>query len=152
LMEKIRVLRWSAVPPVKLGIGRWYDETLSGTGTMRAAEIRSSVDTIASSMGRRKLISLVPIFMLSAALYTGAQSLPDGTGNKPSEYAAPATCAGCHRTIWETYRLTGMGRSFGRPTIENTLANWTGSYYHAPSGSYFTMLRRGGRFFQRRHQ
>src|SRR6185436_5674782 len=36
--------------------------------------------------------------------------------------------------------------------IENTLANWTGSYYHAPSDSYFTMLRRGGRFFQRRHQ
>ena len=114
---------------------------------MRDAEIKSSVDT-----GRRKLRRLLPMFALCAALYTGAQSQPDGTGNKTSEYAAPSTCAGCHRGIWETYRLTGMGRSFSGPTIENTLANWTGSYYHAPSDSYFTMLRRGGRFFQRRHQ
>ena len=45
-----------------------------------------------------------------------------------------------------------MGRSFSGPTTGNTLANWKGSYYHAPSDSYFTMLQRDGRFFQRRHQ
>jgi tetratricopeptide (TPR) repeat protein len=103
-------------------------------------------------MERRKLHWLVPIFALCSALYTGAQSQPDGTKNGMSEYAPAQTCAGCHRGIWETYRLTGMGRSFSRPTIENTLANWQGSYYHAPSDSYFTMLRRDGKFFQRRHQ
>jgi tetratricopeptide (TPR) repeat protein len=92
------------------------------------------------------------MFALCAALYIGAQTQPDGAGIAASEYAAPQSCAGCHRRIWETYRLTGMGRSFSRPTIENTLANWTGSYYHAPSDSYFMMLRRGGNFFQRRHQ
>jgi tetratricopeptide (TPR) repeat protein len=92
------------------------------------------------------------VFALVAALYTSAQTQPDGSGSKTSEYAAPQTCAGCHRAIWETYRRTGMGRSFSLPTIENTLANWAGPYYHSPSDSYFTMLRRGGKFLQRRHQ
>jgi len=45
-----------------------------------------------------------------------------------------------------------MGRSFSRPTAENTMANWTKPYYHAPSESYFTMVRRDGKFTQRRHQ
>ncbi|MBI4909090.1 MAG: tetratricopeptide repeat protein [Acidobacteria bacterium] len=95
---------------------------------------------------------LVPLFGLCAALFTTAQTQPGGTGNKTSGYAPAQTCAGCHRGIWETYLLTGMGRSFYRPTVENTLANWKGPYYHAPSNSYFSMLRRGGKFYQRRHQ
>lgn len=69
-----------------------------------------------------------------------------------SEYAPAQTCAACHAGIWETYRRTGMGRSFSLPTAENTLANWKGPYYHAPSDSYFAMIRRGGRVYQRRHQ
>ncbi len=92
------------------------------------------------------------MFALCGALYTGAPSQQDGTANTTSGYAPPQTCAGCHLGIWETYRLTGMGRSFSRPAIENTLADWKGAYYHAPSDSYFTMLQRGGKFFQRRHQ
>lgn len=116
---------------------------------MRYAEISSSVD-----MGRRRLRWRIPIlFALCAAPYTSGQSQQSASaGNNPSEYVAPATCAGCHRGIWETYRLTGMGRSFSRPTTENTLANWKGSYYHAPSDSYFTIQQRGGSFVQRRHQ
>ncbi len=95
---------------------------------------------------------LVLILILCTGLHTGAQSQPDTTPNKSSQYAPAQTCAGCHRGIWETYRLTGMGRSFSEPTVENTLANGKGSFYHAPSDSYFTMLQRGGNFFQRRHQ
>lgn len=45
-----------------------------------------------------------------------------------------------------------MGRSFSSPTVEDTLANWSKPYYHAPSQSYFTMLRRNGKLLQRRHQ
>ncbi len=92
------------------------------------------------------------MFALCAALCIGAQGQSHRAGSETSEYAAPQTCAGCHRGIWEKYRLTGMGRSFSRPTVENTLANWTGSYYHAPSDSYFTILRRGNQFFQRRYR
>ena len=119
---------------------------------MGDAAVASSVDTVAFLMERRKLHRLVPMFALCSVLYTGAQSQQDGTVNKTSGHAPAQTCAGCHAGIWETYRLTGMGRSFSGPAIENTLANWKGSYYHAPSDSYFTMLQRGGRFFQRRHQ
>ncbi len=103
-------------------------------------------------MERRTTHWLVPFFALCGALYISAQSQPEATENKTSGYAPVQTCAGCHREIWEKYRLTGMGRSFSRPTPENTLANWKGPYYHAPSDSYFTILRRDGKFFQRRHQ
>jgi len=98
-----------------------------------------------------KFVRLLVVFA-AWALFTGAQTLPVRAGDDITPYAAPQTCAGCHRDIWETYRRTGMGRSFSRPSVENTLANWTGPYYHAPSDSYFTMLERGGKFFQRRHQ
>jgi len=103
-------------------------------------------------MGKRTLRRLIPLLALCSALYIGAQSQTDSSANGNSEYAPPITCAGCHRAIWETYRLTGMGRSFSRPTGANTLPNGTASYYHAPSDSYFTMTQRGGKYFQRRHQ
>jgi predicted CXXCH cytochrome family protein len=65
-----------------------------------------------------------------------------------------AVCAGCHRQICETYRRTGMGRSFYRPSPANTVEDYHGksTFYHAPSDSYFTMLRRDGKYFQRRYQ
>lgn len=71
-----------------------------------------------------------------------------------AEAGNPPVCAGCHREIWETYRKTGMGRSFYRPTPETMAENFSrkNTYYHQPSGSYFTMLKRDGQYFQRRHQ
>jgi predicted CXXCH cytochrome family protein len=47
-----------------------------------------------------------------------------------------------------------MARSFYRPRPENTVEDYTrkNSYYHKPSDSYFTMLRRDGKYYQRRHQ
>jgi len=61
------------------------------------------------------------------------------------------TCAACHREIWDSYRKRGMGRSFSRPSPENTPIP-AAAYYHSPSESFFTMLVRGEEFFQRRHQ
>lgn len=58
-------------------------------------------------------------------------------------------CAACHREKWETYRQTGMGRSFYLPATD--IAEME-PYYHAPSDSYFTMLRRDGRVIQQRYQ
>jgi predicted CXXCH cytochrome family protein len=47
-----------------------------------------------------------------------------------------------------------MGRSFFRPTAANTVEDYTGknTFYHQPSDSYFTMLQRGGNYYQRRYQ
>ena len=63
-------------------------------------------------------------------------------------------CAGCHRAVWETYRRTGMGRSFYRASTEKSVEDFTknNTYYHKPSDSYFTMLERGGQYYQRRYQ
>lgn len=63
-------------------------------------------------------------------------------------------CAACHREIVESYRQTGMGRSFGLPGQVAMPEDWTrhNQYFHAPSQSYFTMILRGGEYFQRRHQ
>ena len=63
-------------------------------------------------------------------------------------------CAGCHRKIWETYRQTGMSRSFYRLTPERLTEDFVrnNTYFHAPSESYFTMSARDGKYYQRRHQ
>lgn len=63
-------------------------------------------------------------------------------------------CAGCHQKIWETYRRTGMGRSFYRPSPANMVEDFTSrnTYYHQQSASYFSMLQRNGKYYQRRYQ
>jgi tetratricopeptide (TPR) repeat protein len=76
-------------------------------------------------------------------LFFQASAAPD------AGYVDPAACAACHREIYESYRRTGMGRSFYRPGPESFQS---GAYYHAPSDQHFTMLQRGGRYLQRRHQ
>jgi predicted CXXCH cytochrome family protein len=47
-----------------------------------------------------------------------------------------------------------MGRSFYRPSQPNTVEDYTkrNAFYHAPSARYYTVLERGGQWFQRRHQ
>src|SRR5947209_5079255 len=69
-------------------------------------------------------------------------------------YVEPAACASCHREIYERYARTGMGRSFYRPEAENTVEDYSrnNTYYHEASGQYYRMYRRGGRYYQRRHQ
>jgi predicted CXXCH cytochrome family protein len=67
---------------------------------------------------------------------------------------AQSICAGCHWDICQTYSRNGMGRSFYRPTPEKMVEDFTSrnTFYHQPSDSYFTMLRRDGQYYQRRYQ
>jgi Flp pilus assembly protein TadD len=73
-------------------------------------------------------------------------------------YADPAACAQCHPAIAATYRKTGMGRSFHKVRSEKDLdaaassANLSKPFYHAASGSFFSMIFRDGAWFQRRWQ
>src|ERR1041385_7548566 len=62
---------------------------------------------------------------------------------------AQEVCATCHSKIAESYRRTGMARSFYKPTSEFVTAK---AYYHQPSDTYFAMIQRGGQLFQRQHQ
>jgi predicted CXXCH cytochrome family protein len=65
------------------------------------------------------------------------------------QQASGQPCAECHRAITESYKTTGMGRSFALPSAATV---GSGTYYHAPSESHFSVVERGGRYFQRRHQ
>ncbi len=69
-------------------------------------------------------------------------------------YVSSDLCAECHREIWDTYRRTGMGRSFARIGEAAALEDYEGknTYYHKASDRYYTMSRKDGKFFQRRHQ
>ena len=63
-------------------------------------------------------------------------------------------CADCHRDIWETYRKTGMARSFHRPLADVATEGLghTNAFYHQPSDTYFTMSQREGKYYQRGYQ
>lgn len=98
---------------------------------------------------QRKVLKELLVLALGAAL--GAALVP---GVARAQSGDSRVCAGCHRDVWDTYRRTGMARSFYRPSPEKTVEDFStrNTYYHKPSDSYFTMLQRGGEYYQRRHQ
>lgn len=79
-----------------------------------------------------------------AAAHPAASSAQDG-------YIDPAMCAQCHQKIAQSFRTTGMGRSFADATAADF-----GSLFHgarvdnAPSGMHYEMLERDGKLYERR--
>jgi predicted CXXCH cytochrome family protein len=88
----------------------------------------------------------------AAWAYWGRQ--PRAAPAPPNAYVDAAICGDCHGEIAATYRKTGMGRSFAR--VRQTTPPETGTFgkpfHHAASGSYFAMIERGGKYYQRRWQ
>lgn len=70
------------------------------------------------------------------------------------EYVDTDACAGCHAEIAETYRQTGMGRSFVRMNAAAAEADFqeNNRYFHRSSDRHYTAYQRDGKFYQRRHQ
>jgi predicted CXXCH cytochrome family protein len=89
--------------------------------------------------------------LIYASLPRPVQANPD---DRNAEYVDARVCAACHRKLADDYRQTGMGRSFFRPTPENTLEDYTGhnEFFHALSDTHYSMVRRDGEFYQRRWQ
>jgi predicted CXXCH cytochrome family protein len=85
------------------------------------------------------------ILLTPAGIFLAQTRLDNG------EYAAPESCAGCHRQIWESYRKTAMGRSFSQPPAAILDAEGA-TFYQKASDSYFTMGTRDGKLVQRRYQ
>jgi tetratricopeptide (TPR) repeat protein len=71
-----------------------------------------------------------------------------------AQYVDSAVCGGCHQEIARKFRQTGMGRSAYRPSSQNAVEDYRNhnTLEHRPSERYYTMLERGGKFYQRRHQ
>ncbi len=101
-----------------------------------------------SGRGRIGLASASGLLVL-AAWGVRAQNAPASNG-----YIDSTACATCHPTVWENYRRTGMGRSFYRPKPANTVEDngRNNTYYHAASGAHYSMIERGGEYFQREFQ
>src|SRR5579863_8880321 len=71
---------------------------------------------------------------------------------QPAGYIDSKMCAGCHQGIWETYRRTGMGRSFYQPSAANQIEDYTQIYFHRLSATYYAMVQHDGKYFQRQYQ
>ena len=97
---------------------------------------------------------LAALAVASAFFYQEAGSKPLFIAGEDAGYLPPSACGPCHRAISESYRRTAMGRSFSRPTPETTVEDYSrhNQYFHAASGQYYTMIQRGGRYYQRRHE
>jgi len=71
-----------------------------------------------------------------------------------SDYVDGAVCASCHQDIAATYRKTGMGRSFSRPTTANVVEDYVhaNTLFHKASDLQYTMVDHDGAFYQQRSQ
>lgn len=69
-------------------------------------------------------------------------------------YADPATCLQCHQTETKGYASTGMAHAFYAPTAATTVDSpaHTRDFFHAASATYYSMVREGDRFAQKRWQ
>lgn len=71
-----------------------------------------------------------------------------------AKFTSPQLCQPCHSEIWDSYQQTGMAQSFFRPSPENAMEDYGASkaFRHDASDRIYRMIRRDGRYFQRRHQ
>ena len=102
---------------------------------------------------KSRLTMAVPGIATAILAAHGAQGqlASAATGNR---YVDPALCARCHTELATNFRKTGMGRSFYRLSPANAIEDFTPgkSFYHQASGSYFAMIERDGKYYQRRWQ
>jgi tetratricopeptide (TPR) repeat protein len=92
----------------------------------------------------------VAILSIGVGLIAG----PAARAAAGNAYVDPAVCGQCHADKAGTYRQTGMGRSFYRLTSETAVEDFTSGlpFHHPASDTWFNMLVRGGKYFQRRWQ
>ena len=71
-----------------------------------------------------------------------------------SGYVNSSLCAGCHKDIAESFRATGMGRSFYRLGPRNVVEDFRkrNTFYHAASDRHYELIERSGGYYQRRYQ
>jgi len=92
--------------------------------------------------------------LTAAWIYIRRQTLPLSNpqkSNPQNAYADAAVCADCHADKAAGYQKTGMGRSFARVVPENA-PKFGKAFYHKASDSYFAMIARDGKLYQRRWQ
>src|ERR1051325_4888187 len=76
----------------------------------------------------------------AGAFYFLRRSGPASPPVIESSYVGSRVCAGCHQEIAKSYRQTGMGRSFYRPRVENTVEDYSrrNNFRHQASDRAYT--------------
>ena len=87
-------------------------------------------------------------------LRKGVPDRESTVSEESARFTEPQLCQRCHSEIWDSYQQTGMAQSFFRPSPENTIEDYGASraFRHEASDRLYRMIRRDGRYFQRRHQ
>ncbi len=69
-------------------------------------------------------------------------------------YADPKSCIRCHSPEAAGYATTGMAHAFYEPQAKDTVDSPAKAreFFHAASGTYFSMTEHEGKYFQRRWQ
>lgn len=70
----------------------------------------------------------------------------------PQAFADPKSCSQCHASEAVGYANSGMAHSFYKPQAKDTIDSPAKEreYYHAASRTYYSMMEKGGKYFQRR--
>ncbi len=91
-------------------------------------------------------------YALAVICFAAAQGF--GQNVAGNSYADSNVCAKCHADIAAKYALTGMARSFYKPSPRNTVEPYATKpeYYHTLSDSHYSMTVRNGEYFQKRWQ
>ena len=98
------------------------------------------------------LLAAPAVYLLPAG--ADAEQAAPPAARAVNTYVDPALCAACHGEIAARYRKTGMGRSFYRLQPANATEDFRSGkpFYHQASETYFAMIERDGRYYQRRWQ
>jgi len=100
-----------------------------------------------------RILRYAGLALLLTTLLAASCSRRQPESRPAAYYINPVLCAGCHPSHWDTFRRSGMSRSFYRATPAN-MGDFDGgaSFYHRASDRYYQMLRRGDLYFCRRFQ
>jgi len=102
---------------------------------------------------------LVVAMLVLAACATPTHDAPVTQAATPSERAAApvpegyvddARCAGCHATLFESYRGVGMAQAMAKPRRETIIERLDAPFFHAPSQRWYSMSWSGERLLFRR--
>jgi tetratricopeptide (TPR) repeat protein len=108
-----------------------------------------------SFVAKKHSIAVVSLLIVAAAvsfLFLHHQEPPKAAIAR--QYADPASCAQCHATEAAGYVRTGMAHAFYKPKASDTVESPSHDrqFYHAASGSYYTLTQHDGKYYQRRWQ
>jgi tetratricopeptide (TPR) repeat protein len=106
---------------------------------------------------KRHLAVIASALAIASGAILGLYFLPEkktDTTIAPAAYADAKSCIRCHASEASKYATTGMARAFYRPDQETTVdvPAKDRQFFHAVSGTLFSMTEHDGKYFQRRWQ